>query len=154
MYVVTPVYARYVSSASRRKTRVFKTYSRFPICGRFPFFIIFFIEEIPKTILVITKTRICLHDSHSMGVFGIQAKKRAFLLLKVVKLGKMLSNEKNVKFLPNTLILANISKNKIDVFMCLVKTCHFKQKTRTLFHLKASFEVSQLSRVKMRVFFA
>ena len=98
MYVVTPNFARYVSSASRRKMRVFKTYSKFPIYGRFPVFIIFFIEEIPKTILVITKTRICLHDTHthSIGVFGIQAKKRALLLLKVVKLGKMLSNEKKM----------------------------------------------------------
>ena len=42
MYVVAPVYACYVWRASRRKMRVFNTYSRFPICGRFRFLIIFF----------------------------------------------------------------------------------------------------------------
>ena len=65
------------------------------ICGRFPFFIIFFIEEIPKTILVITKTRICLHDTRTFyGCIWNSSKKNAFLILKVVKLEKMLWNEK------------------------------------------------------------
>ena len=39
-----------------------------------------FFEVIPKTIPVITKTRICLQDTHSIGVFGIQTKNARFTL--------------------------------------------------------------------------
>ena len=95
MYLVSPVYALYISNAPRRKMRIFKTPCDIQKYGRFRFPIIFFLKDhlskkharAYRKAHLVTRYIFCWY-------FWNSTKKCAFLLLKTMKHRKHLSSRK------------------------------------------------------------
>jgi len=160
MYVVTPVYARYVWSASRRKMRVFNTCSRFPICVRFPFLIIFFLKQYQKPYWWLQK-RAFVYTTHILWLYLEFKQKTRSFTLESRETSKDLFKWKSVRIFClkwqvfikhiNTLILFLKTFAKINVFG---KNLSFHTKHAHIFSFERIYRCFKTLKSKNARFFA
>ena len=88
MYLVSPVYALYISNAPRRKMRFFKTPRDISIYGRFRFSIIFFLKDYHKTCTRLQKSAFSYTIHLLLVLLKFNQKMRVFTLEKMKHPGR------------------------------------------------------------------